>query len=158
MTPEGIQAEIDGKHRLLAGAQIYRKMWLLLAGTHIFAIWYPLAAAVFAGVALSTALLSYLGALSLADEISALAKRRAALEEQVDAFVQERSEAIFGRMQSTLEAAAQSARADYMRKKMKFTLDAERDRQQRARADALMGGEKRERFMGSVIDITPEKS
>ena len=105
-TIDDIQAEIDGKHRLLAHEYTTRKMWALLALTHLGALFLPWITAVFLGIGLLMWALGYSESMRLVREISKLAKRRAALEEQVEGFIQDRGEAIRQRMASMLAAEA----------------------------------------------------
>jgi hypothetical protein len=132
MSKEDIQAEIDAKHRMLSRAQTLRQMWALLAITHLAALFLPLWAPVmFLGIGLFLWLLGYAESMRLVREISKLAKRRQAIEEHVEAFVEERGEAIRRRMAAMLEAEARA----------KF----------KHRGSPSM-------FKGHCIDITPEQS
>jgi hypothetical protein len=130
-TPEGIRAEIDSKHRLLAREQITRKMWALLALTHLAALFLPWFPVLGLGVGLLMWMLGYSESLRLVREISRLAKRRAAIEEQVDTFIEERGDSIRRRMQAMMEAEA-------------------RDQARRRNSPSM--------FKGQVIDVTPERS
>src|SRR3989304_1036866 len=107
-TPEDIQAEIDAKHRLLAHEQTTRKMWALLALTHLGVLFLPWAAVPFFDLGLLMWLPGYSESLRLVREISKLAKRRQAFEEEVEAFVEERGEAIRRRMAAMLETEARA--------------------------------------------------
>jgi hypothetical protein len=101
-----IQAEIDGKHRCLAREFAARKMWLMIALTG-FAVWFVPAigwAAMAAGLLMSA--VSYSESIRFIREISALAKQRKAIDEQIDDFVQERGGAIRRRMQAMMEQEA----------------------------------------------------
>lgn len=128
-TPEDIQAEIDGRHRLLAREHNYRTMWAVLAATHLAVLFLPWAPVVFLGVGSFMWLLCGAEQRRLYREISALAKRRQAIEEQVDTFVEERGDAIRRRMQAMLETEA-------------------RERARRQNSPSM--------FKGHCIDITPE--
>lgn len=103
-TIDDIQAEIDGKHRLLADSQIRRRIYLILAATHAAAFWFP--GWIFLVAGLAWAFLLYVESLGLVREISKLAKRRAALEEQVEGFIQDRGDAIRRRMAQMLAVEA----------------------------------------------------
>lgn len=127
MSPEGIQAEIDGQHRLLAATQTRRRVYLILAATHAAAFWFP--GWIFLVGGLAWALLLYVESLGYGRQIDKLAKRRADLEERVDAFVGERSDAIRARMQAMLETEA-------------------RDQARRRNSPNM--------FRGNCIDVTPE--
>ena len=125
-----IQAEIDGKHRLLEREQITRKMWALLALTHLAALFLPWAPVAMFGAGLLMWLLGHSESMRLCREISALAKQRKSIDEQVDAFVEERGDALRRRMQAMMEAEA-------------------REQARRRNLPAM--------FKGNCIDVTPEK-
>lgn len=128
MTPDDIQAEIDAKHRLLAHEQATRKMWAVLALTHLIAMFIPWITAVFLGIGSLMWMLGYSESIRLVREISKLARRRKTLEEQVEGFIQDRGEAIRQRMASMLAAEAR----------------------ERARRSGS-----REMFKGNCIDVKP---
>lgn len=125
---DDIQAEIDAKHRLLAHEQTTRKMWAVLALTHLIAMFIPWIATVFLGIGLLMWMLGYSESIRLVREISKLARRRKTLEEQVEGFIQDRGEAIRQRMASMLAAEAR----------------------ERARRSGS-----REMFKGNCIDVKP---
>jgi hypothetical protein len=125
-----IQAEIDGKDRLLEREQIARKMWALLALTHLAALFIPWAPVTCLGAGLLMWMLGRAECMRLVREISALAKQRKSIDEQVDAFVEERGDAIRRRMQAMMEAEA-------------------REQARRRNLPAM--------FKGNCIDVTPEK-
>lgn len=130
MTPDDIQAEIDGKHWLLSQEFAARKMWLMIAITG-FAVWFaPPVAFAAMGVGLLMYAVSYSESLRLIREISALAKQRKDIDEQIDEFVQERGEAIRRRMQTMMEQEA-------------------RDQARRRNSPSM--------FKGNCVDITPEQ-
>lgn len=101
-----IQAEIDGKHRLLAREETTSKMWALLALTHLAALFLPWMPVLGLGTGLLMWMLGRAECMRLIREISTLAKQRKSIDEQVDAFVEERSDAIKRRMQAMMEAEA----------------------------------------------------
>lgn len=126
---DDIQAEIDGKHRLLSREEVTRKMWALLALTHLAALFLPWAPVIGLGAGLLMWMLGYAECMRLVREISVLAKRRKDIEERVDAFVEERGDAIRARMRAMMETEA-------------------RDRARRQNSPSM--------FRGNFIDVTPE--
>lgn len=127
---DDIQTQIDGKDRLLAREAITSKMWALLALTHLAALFIPWAPVACLGAGLLMWMLGRAECMRLIREISTLAKQRKSIDEQVDAFVEERSDAIKRRMQAMMEAEARE--------------------QARRRSLPAM-------FKGNCIDVTPEK-
>lgn len=125
-----IQTEIDAKRRVLERQGGACVMYLFLAISHAIAIFFPFTAAYFAGLGLSLAVLCHIGSVAVARDIAKLTKQRKSIDEQVDAFVEERSDAIKRRMQAMMEAEA-------------------REQARRRNLPAM--------FKGNCIDVTPEK-
>jgi hypothetical protein len=131
-----------------------RPVWIAI-GCQVAALIFP-----FAGVIAISIMLMWLAIAGMArwateQQLKELDLKERQAEADAKDFIDERSGAIFQRMQATLEASARQTRADYMRNKMRLMLDEERARQQAARARAL-SGRMGEEFKGNCIDITPE--
>ena len=155
MTKPPRREELERRHRALSSN---RPVWIAL-GFQLMALASPIVGA-FAVMLMVTwlivaALARWLTRLQLAD----LARKEQQEEADARDFIKDRSESIYRRMSATLEAQDAKARAEHMRNKMRLILDKEADRLRNAHAEALVNGASRkEKFMGDIIDITPEKS